>query len=367
MKYPSYEKLYEKIRQDILSGSYIYGDKLPGKRILAEQNNVSVITVAHALEMLEDEGYISVRERSGCYISYRQVDDLHPLSSLSPVPVFEFTPPQKLEHPSSADVDGFPFSVLVRSMRRVLSEQREEILVKSPNSGLLNFRKSLSRYLSRTRGISARPEQIIIGAGAEYLYSLIVEMLGPKRVWAIEFPSYEKIEQVYSARGISLERLPLAHDGIRSNALQSCSASVLHLSPYRSYPSNVTASASKRMEYLRWADTDDRYIVEDDYESEFCLRQKPMEPLFAQSRKDNIVYLNTFSRTVSPAIRVGYMVLPLRLISLFEERVGFYSCTVPAFEQYVLSDLIDTGEFERHLHRVRRKLRAQLQDKLPSK
>ena len=361
MKHPAYEKLYEKLRHEILSGSYVYGDKLPGKRILAEQNSISVVTVAHALEMLEDEGYISIRERSGSYISYLAANDLSPRFSLSsPASVYESAPPAIREHPSSADVDGFPITVLVRSMRRVISEQHEAILIKSPNSGLLNLRQSLSRYLSRARGISARPEQIFIGAGAEYLYSLIVELLGPDRVWAIEFPSYEKIEQVYSARGVSLERLPLAHDGIRSNALHTCTASVLHLSPYRSYPSDVTASASKRMEYLHWAETDGRFIVEDDYESEFCLRQKPMDPLFAQSRKDNIIYLNTFSRTISPAIRVGYMVLPLQLLPLFEERIGFYSCTVPAFEQYVLSDLIDTGEFERHLHRVRRKLRAQL-------
>ena len=353
MQRPAYELLYEKLRREIVSGGYSFGERLPGKRVIAEQNGVSVITAAHAVEMLADEGYLTLRERSGCYVSYRASDDFSGVS-------LPLNSPVSADAPSSADVDGFPFSILVRAMRRVLAEHGASLLIKSPNPGLVSFRRSLSRYLARARGIAARPEQIIIGAGAEYLYGLIVEMLGPGNSWAIESPSYEKIEKVYSARGVPLSFLPLERDGISTAALRNCSASVLHISPYRSYPSDVTASASKRAEYLRWAESPGRFIVEDDYESEFCLRRKPMETLFSQSGMNNVVYLNTFSRTVSPAFRVGYMVLPPALLPRFEERAGFYSCTVPAFEQYVLSSLIDSGEFERHLHRVRRKLRSGL-------
>lgn len=354
MQRPAYERLYEKLRREIVSGGYAFGERLPGKRVLAEQNGVSVITAAHAVEMLADEGYLSLRERSGCYVSYRASDDF----SGVPLP---FDSPVSPDLLSSADVDGFPFSTLARTMRRVLAEQGGAILVKSPNQGLASFRLSLSRYLARSRGISALPEQIVIGAGAEYLYGLIVEMLGPGNSWAIESPSYEKIEKVYSARRVPLAFLPLDRDGIRTAALRRCGASVLHITPYRSFPSDVTASASKRAEYLRWAERPGRFIVEDDFESEFCLRRKPMETLFSQSGLNNVIYLNTFSRTVSSAFRVGYMVLPPGLVPLFGERAGFYSCTVPAFEQYVLSALIDSGEFERHLHRVRRKLRSQQQ------
>ena len=182
-------------------------------------------------------------------------------------------------------------------------------------------------------------------------------MLGRDRVFAIESPSYEKIEQVYRARGVRCELLPLGHDGIRSAALKSTAAQVLHITPFRSFPSGVTASASKRLEYLQWAGEGDRYIVEDDFESEFSLLRKPEETVFARAERQNVIYLNTFSRTVSPSIRVGYMLLPPRLREVFSQKAGFYSCPVPAFEQYVLSVLLDSGDFERHINRIRRQER----------
>ena len=151
--------------------------------------------------------------------------------------------------------------------------------------------------------------------------------------------------------------LPLGKDGILSEALRETKASVLHITPFRSFPTGITASASKRREYLRWVSEPDRYIVEDDYESEFSLLRKPEETVFAATRMSNVIYLNTFTRTVSPSIRVGYMVLPEKLLPLFREKVGFYSCSVPAFEQFVLAELLRGGEFERHINRVRRKER----------
>ncbi|MBQ9211790.1 MAG: PLP-dependent aminotransferase family protein [Clostridia bacterium] len=351
MSQPAYLALYEKLRREIVSGGFPYGSKLPGKRALAEQNGVSVITVAHALEMLADEGYLAIRERSGCYVAYRAAEDFQ--RGQEPEPSYTELP----ELRSSADVDGFPFSVLAKAMRKVLADQGEALLQKSPNQGLLSFRQSLSRYLARSRGIQADPEQIVIGAGTEYLYGLLTEMLGWEKGWAIEFPSYEKIEQVYSARGIMLDPLPLARDGVQSEALWRTEASVLHISPYRSYPSDVTASASKRAEYLRWSEGPGRIIIEDDFESEFSVQRKPMDTLFSQATQENVIYLNTFSRTISSAMRVGYLVLPRTLLPLYHQRVGFYSCTVPAFEQSVLAELIDSGDFERHIRRVRRKLR----------
>ena len=190
--------------------------------------------------------------------------------------------------------------------------------------------------------------------GKKWLADTAVELLGSRRVYGIEAPSYQKIEQVYRSRGVQVDYCPLGKDGILSEALRNTSASVLHITPFRSFPSGVTATASKRREYLRWADDPDRYIVEDDYESEFSLLRKPEETLFAGSVRQNVIYLNTFSRTVSPSFRVGYMVLPRALLPVFELRVGFYSCTVPAFEQYVLAELISGGEFERHINRIRR-------------
>jgi GntR family transcriptional regulator/MocR family aminotransferase len=219
------------------------------------------------------------------------------------------------------------------------------------------LREALCRYLARNRGIRVEADQLIIGSGAEYLYGLTVEMLGRDRVWGVESPSYEKIERVYRSRGVVCDLLPLGADGIVSEALQATKASVLHITPFRSFPTGITASASKRQEYLRWVSVPDRFIVEDDYESEFSLLRKPEETVFAATRMQNVIYLNTFSRTVSPSMRVGYMVLPERLVPVFREKVGFYSCSVPAFEQYVLAELLKNGEFERHINRVRRRER----------
>ena len=348
---PAYLSLYETIREEILSGIRPYGSRLPSRRILARDRGVSAVTVDHSYELLCEEGYAESRPKSGFYVTYREEDG--------------FSLPARLPHavvpfpvlPGSRD--SFPFPTLARVMRRVLTDYGERILVRPPNTGCPELREALCRYLARNRGIRVQPDQLVIGAGAEYLYGLVVELLGPRRTYGIEAPSYKKIEQVYRARGVRLDFCSLGQDGILSEALRSTPASVLHITPFRSFPSGVTASASKRREYLRWVSSPDRYLVEDDYESEFSLLRKPEETLFAMSKGRNVLYLNTISRTVSPSLRVGYMVIPRSLLPVFELRLGFYSCTVPVFEQYVLAELLNSGDFERHINRIRRLERTQ--------
>ena len=254
----------------------------------------------------------------------------------------------------------FSVSLLSRTMRKVIADCGEEILERSPHSGRVELRDALRQYLARNRGISVDTDQIIVGSGAEYLYGLIVDLLGRDKIYAIESPSYEKIEQVYRAAGVRYELLPLSDDGIDGAALSGSKADVLHTTPYRSFPTGVTASASKRYEYISWSSSGDRFIVESDYDSEFSVSQKPADTLFVLSDRDNVIYLNTFSKTISPSLRVGYMVLPKRLVKTFEERLGFYSCTVPTFEQLVLTELLNSGDFERHINRVRRAKRREL-------
>ena len=277
---------------------------------------------------------------------------------LAPPPTPCRPPPTAARGGAAAPV--FPFSVLAKTMRRVLGELGEAILDRSPNAGCLRLREALRQYLARSRGIVADETQIVVGAGSEYLYGLIVELLGRDRVYAIESPSYKMIEQVYRASDVRYERLPLGADGIDSAALRACNADVLHISPYRSFPSGVTASASKRHEYLRWAAAGGRFLVEDDFESEFSVSSKPEETLFSVTANDNTIYMNTFSKTVSPSLRVGYMVLPKRLTADFDRKLGFYSCTVPTFMQHVLAALLENGDFERHINRVRRQKRKAL-------
>ena len=348
-KKPAYLQLYEQIRKDITEKKIIYGEKLPSKRLISEETGISIITAEHAYSLLIDEGYVSARERSGYYVVYSEDGGFkHPEVS------------QRVAHKSFDRVNSeFPFSVYVKTMRKVISEYGEAILSKADNSGCDEFKTAVKDYLLRGRGIDVSKDRIVIGSGAEYLYGIIIQMLGRDRTYAAEFPSYNKIEAVYRANGVDLELLPLGGNGIKSEALNNSAASVLHITPYRSYPSGVTADASKRFEYLKWAGKD-KFIIEEDFESEFSVLSKPEETVFSMGKNDNVIYLNTFSKTISPAVRIGYMVLPEKLLDVFESKAGFYSCSVPTFEQLVIADFISSGNFERHINRIRRKKRKSI-------
>ena len=349
---PAYLQIYKQIKDDIISGNYPYNTKLPSKRLLADETETSTVTVEHAYALLCDEGYVEPRERSGYFVIFRNSDG--------------FAMPSDAEiHDggisfSNHSSPDFPFSVLAKTMRTVISDLGDSILERSQNKGCSELRLAIKHYLSKNRGIAVDVEQIVIGSGAEYLYGLIIGLLGRWRTYGIEYPSYKKIEQVYRASDVSYEALRLSNDGIDSGSLAKTTASVLHTTPYRSYPTGVSASASKRHEYIRWSNVGERYIIEDDFESEFSVSTKPEDTLFSLSEKDNVIYLNTFSKTVSPSLRIGYMVLPQKLVKTFDENLGFYSCTVPTFEQFVIARLLNNGDFERHINKVRRNKRKEL-------
>ncbi len=348
-KAPAYLQLYEQLRRDIVAGVYALGAKLPSKRLLSADLGISVVTVEHALSILADEGYIGTRERSGCFVIYRADDGF-----AAPAPA-----PTKRRHvPHIAENDGaIPFFVLARTMRRVISEYGEEILERSESHGCLQLRRAVSEYLARSRGMTVTPKQVVIGSGAEYLYGLVVQMLGRERTYATEEPCYEKIRAVYRASGATVEGLVMGEEGITAEALAGSRADVLHVTPYHSFPSGVTATASKRRAYLDFATARGGYLIEDDFDSEFTVSAKMEDTLFSLDREGRVIYMNSFTKTVAASIRVAYMVLPPSLLALFDARVGFYSCTVPTFEQYVLADLLDSGDFERHINRRRREMR----------
>ena len=230
--------------------------------------------------------------------------------------------------------------------------------MRSPGNGCEELRRELADYLLRSRGLRVDPEQIVVGSGAEYLYGLVVQMLGRGLVYAQEDPCYETILRVYEANGAACEGLRMGEDGIRSEALAGSMAGVLHVTPYRSYPSGVTATAAKRREYATWAREREAYIVEDDYDSELSVTMPQIETI-ASLAPERVIYLNTFSKTLAPSMRTGYMVLPEELLSAYRERIGFYSCTVPVFDQLVLAEFIRCGELERRINRMRRKRRAE--------
>ena len=350
---PAYLQLYYHFRNDIVQGVYSHKSKLPSKRITCAETGLSVITVEHAYDLLIQEGYVDSKERSGYYVIFQ------PNAGFASFSKSEHLHKTDLNTKRTDSVYSFPFKLIAKAIRKVINDFEEEILVRSPNSGCNELRKNISLYLARSRGIRATPEQIIIGAGSEYLYNLISILLGHSNIIAIESPSYKQIEKVYQSLGMNYVKLKLGHDGIDSSELWNCNANILHVSPYRSFPSGVSASASKKHEYLSWASAKNKYIIEDDFESEFSISKKPEETLFSTTKLDNVIYINTFSKTISSAFRVGYMVLPMKLVKIFEEKLGFYSCTVSTCIQYVLAELIANGDFERHINRVRRKKRLE--------
>ncbi|MCR4641069.1 MAG: PLP-dependent aminotransferase family protein [Lachnospiraceae bacterium] len=362
---PAYLQLYHCFVKDIVAGVYPYGSRLPSKRTIAAETGVSVITADHALTLLNEEGYAESRQRSGVFVSYRGEEFPGAEHLQENAGETEKNAPGELhgpEIPEDAETDAqdtgeFPFSVLARTMRKVLLDYGERILIKSPNHGCPELREEICRYLARSRGISVEPSRVILGSGAEYLYGLIAQFLGSGQTVALEKPSYEKIRKVYEAMGLHCEFLTMTPEGISGRELKNCSAKVLHVTPFNSFPSGVTAGISKKLEYLRWAKERGGILIEDNYDSELTVSRKQEDALFSMDPEAQVVYLNTFSRTLAPSARAAYMLLPSSLAEAFHEKLGFYSCTLPIFDQYVLAELLKNGELERHINRIRRKRR----------
>ena len=360
-----YEKLYELLKKEIVAGAYRAGDKLPPKRTLTEEYAVSLSTAETALDILRSEGYIDSKERSGCFVCYAPGVAFSPISPLdraaASLPPREPLSAAEIGAKNSAENDclpPFPFYAYARAARAVLADFGERVLRKPPAGGVYELKTALKNYLMRSRGINVSENQIVLGAGAEYLYGRLPALLGREKIYGIENPSYGQIGNVYAAQGVTLRLLPLEADGVSTAALRFTDATVLHVTPYRSFPSLVTASATKKAEYLRFAKEKEGYLIEDDYRSEFSPYAKPAETLFGADENGRTIYINTFSKTLSTAVRIGYMLLPPPLVSAYEKRLGFYSCPVPVFEQLILARILNDGSFERHVNKLRRILRA---------
>ena len=295
------------------------------------------------------EGYLAAKPRSGYYVS-----------AISRLPSGSAAQPRLRMLPADdapaqeASGYGFRYSALTKLMREVIADCGTRLLEKPPHYGCAELRNAIAEYLLRYRGMLAQPECIVIGSGAEYLYGLVVQLLGRDRVYGLEDPGYEKVRQVYAANGAVCELLPMSDDGIRADALQRTDATVLHVTPFHSFPTGITTSAAKRSEYLAWAAGRDAILIEDDFDSEFSENKKPLQTLYSMDRRGCVIYINTFSHSLAPSMRMGYMVLPEALMARYRERLGFYSCSVPLFDQYVLARFISQGYFERHLNRLRR-------------
>ena len=355
---PLYEYLYRRIREDILSGKLTAGERLPSKRALAEHLHLSVITVEGAYAQLEAEGYLYTLPKRGFFVS--QVDRTPAPKAPEPpaIPEPEAARQWRLDLKSNqVDTARFPVSTWARLTRQVLSEDGAALLRPVPHQGLEALRRAIADDLRDYRGMSVSPEQIIVGAGAEYLYLLLAQLLGPGAVFAAEDPGYPKIRQVYGKCGASCRPVPLDAQGMDLAALTASGATVAHLSPSHHYPTGLVTPIARRQALLRWAEEVDGFIIEDDYDSEFRFTGRPLPTLQSIDCSGRVLYMNTFSQTISPSMRVGFVVLPPRLLERYRRELDFYACTVPALEQHVLARFLSGGYYEQHLSRMRKEYR----------
>ena len=348
---PLYEVLYRSIRQDILSGQLAAGEKLPSKRALAQHLKVSKITVEGAYEQLLSEGYIRSQEKIGYFVEPGFVHNAESfdlfLKKNEKPPVF--SPVFDLETNSTA---RFPFSVWSRLQRKLMLDLGEGLLAPVPNQGLWELRMAISRQLHQFQGLQVHPDQILIGAGTDFLYNLLIQLLGRDKVYAVEEPGYGKIRRIYGAGGVVCTGAAMDDQGVIPEGLGD--AQVLHISPSHHFPTGTVTTAARRQELIRWAqNAPDRWIIEDDYDCEFRFRSRPMKAMYMLDPQ-RVIYMNTFSKTLTASIRISYMVLPRDLMTRFQEKLGFYSCTVPAFEQYTLERFLTEGHFEKHINRMRK-------------
>ena len=356
-KTPLYAQLYEAIRADILSGSLPGGEKLPSKRALAEHLSLSKITVETAYAQLLDEGYLTSRERSGYFVAHM------PLLAKTQLPCEHAPlPEEKPETQGSAAAELFPFSVWARLMRGVILDKGQYLLQPVPSAGLYALRRAIAEELARQRGLRVLPEQIVVGAGTEYFYTLLVQFFGRGRRFAIEDPCHRTLAQVYERSGAEVFPVPMDENGILVEQLEQSGAQIVHLSPSHHYPTGTVMPITRRQEVLAWMERDEaRFLIEDDYDSEFRFSGRPIPTIQSLDTKGRVIYLNTFSKTIAPALRISYMILPQALLARWKETMGFYSCAVPSFEQLTLTRFLDGGYFERHVSRMKKHYKTQLQ------
>lgn len=386
------EYLYSSIKNQILQGILRADEKLPSKRSLASHLGISVITVQNAYGQLISEGYIYSIEKKGFFVTdillgksdsvfgetgngnlWGQgmsvnsvsaadlVDDSKTFAPVNSIGESDFFTDFRS---NSTSYEKFPFSLWAHTMRKVLNSGDEKLLQRVGVKGIYELRRSIADYLREFRNMNVKPEQLVIGAGTESLYSMVVQLLGQGKVYAVENPGYHKVAGVFRMNGAGTKPVMIDSQGINPAGLEKIKADVVHVSPAHHFPTGIVMPVRRRQELLAWADgAPDRFIIEDDYDSEFRFNGKPLPTLQSADMGGRVIYINSFSKTLAPSFRMSYMVLPENLLPDFDEKFGFYSCPVSAFEQYTLSEFIRDGFYGKHIIRMKnfyRNLRNEL-------
>lgn len=360
------EYLYRSIRTQILNGNLAAKERLPSKRLLAEHLRVSVITVQNAYARLISEGYIYSIEKKGFFVEEIPSQNFSLQKDSTNVIPHKKEPREKKTKKYFADLksnstsfEKFPFALWAKIMRQVLNSGDERLLSRVPLGGALELRKAICSHLRQFRMIDVEAEQIIVSAGTDFTYSTLLQFLGTKKKYAVENPGYKQLDSVAKLCGAKCVPVNLDGNGISVEDLKKSRAQIVHVSPQHHFPTGIVMPYKRRAQLLEWAaEQDGRFIIEDDYDSEFRFDGMPIEPLFSSDKNSRVIYINTFSKTLSPSFRISYMVLPKKMLKEFFERIGFFSCPVSSFEQFALARFIGEGHYEKHLNRMKNYYRS---------
>lgn len=350
-----YIQLYEGLKQSIILQRVSAEEMLPSKRALAAHLGVSVKTVENAYSQLLLEGYIYSVEKKGYFVS--RLSDYRVKSAEQRTYVSRYHDETYLVDikANKNNMEMFPVSTWCHLMREVLSGEQEKLLDTVPFNGIAQLRIALARFLLDFRGMEVSPDQIIIGAGTEYLYTRLIQLLGRDKCFAVEDPGYNKIRAIYRSNEIRYRAIPVDGDGIRMDCLEESDCDIVHVAPAHHFPLGIVMPVTRRLELLTWANREKgRYIIEDDYDSEYRYHGMPVPPLYSIDVRHRVIYMNTFSKSIAPAVRISFMVLPQELMEQYIATMNFYSCSVSSFDQYTLLKFIEGDYLERHINRMKR-------------
>lgn len=354
---PIYYQLYQFIVEEIRAGNFAEGEKMPSKRALSDHLKISQNTIDTAYQMLVTEGYLRAVPKSGFYVCRVETP---PFASPSPLPPEPEPAPEPCAFDFSTNTmppDAFPYVTWAKITKDIMYHQRE-LLQQGHGQGDLCLRESIAKYLHEYRGVSCSPAQLVVGAGMEYLLTLLCQLLGETAVFAMENPGYPKACQTIRNCGRSVCFLDVEEDGISLPQLRSSPANVVYITPSHQFPTGVVMPIGRRTELLQWANQSaDRYVIEDDYDSEFKFSARPIPALQGLLPNGRVLYIGTFSRSIAPSVRIAYMVLPHSLLPEYQQRFGNYSSTVSRFEQHTLHRFLRDGHLERHLNRMKNSYR----------
>jgi GntR family transcriptional regulator/MocR family aminotransferase len=360
---PLYKQLYGFVKNEIKKGIIKAGDKLPSKRGLSSHLRISQNTIEIAYQQLAAEGYIKSVPKSGFFVC--DIEELPAPSAIKTRRILQNNQEPKPKQyrydfkTNTVDTAFFPFSTWVKVSKEIMHDENRELLKTTHPQGDYLLRESISKYLHEYRGVNCLPGQIIIGAGTEYLLGLIIQILGRNRVYAIESPGYPKTYKILKSNNANIDFIDLDEQGLKVDDLAKSDSNVAYVTPSHHFPLGIIMPVARRMQLLKWANrSEDRYIIEDDYDSEFRFNGRPIPALQGLDVNEKVIYISTFSKSIAPSIRISYMVLPTPLLQRFKDDFSFYSSTVSRFEQYTLYRFIHGGYFERHLNRMRNVYRS---------